>query len=170
MLSFVTYEVLKHPEVLLKLRAEVDEVLGDRPVSLEDLPRMPYTIAVLRETLRIWLPAPARSVFPTEPTTIGNGKYAVTPEDIIVVNTIQIQRDPEVWGDDVCFSVSSFLSARTLTAAPGAHIQTRANVRREVRGITSRLSPRQRSRLTTHFLYTRKMLGSHSGLARVLVS
>lgn len=97
----MTYEVLKHPGVLLKLRAEIDEVLGDRPVSLDDLPKLPYTIAVLRETLRFRPPASTRSVSPAEDTTIGNGKYAVTPGDIILVNVTQVQRDPEIWGDDV---------------------------------------------------------------------
>jgi cytochrome P450/NADPH-cytochrome P450 reductase len=109
MLTFFTYEVLKHPEVLLKLRAEIDEVLGGRPVSLEDLPRMPYMVAVVRETLRIWNPAPARFVFPAEATTIGNGKYVVTPEDTIAINIMQAHRDPEVWGDDVCFFCFLFL-------------------------------------------------------------
>lgn len=101
MLTFVTYEVLKHPDVLFKLRAEIDEVLGDRPVSLEDLPKMPYTLAVMRETLRLRPPASTRSVFAKEPTTLGNGKYAVTPEDKILVNVTQVHRDPEIWGHDV---------------------------------------------------------------------
>lgn len=101
LLTFVTYEVMKHPEVLLKLRAEIDQVLGDRQVSLEDLPKLPYTVAVLRETLRLRPPASTRSVYPEEATTIGNGKYAVTPEDIITVNVTQVQRDPKIWGDDV---------------------------------------------------------------------
>jgi cytochrome P450/NADPH-cytochrome P450 reductase len=102
MLTFVTYEVLKHPEVLLKLRAEIDEVLGDRMVSLEDLPKMSYTLAVMRETLRLRPPASTRSVHPKEATTLGNGKYFVTLEDNILVNVTQVHRDPEVWGDDVC--------------------------------------------------------------------
>lgn len=97
----MTYEVLKHPEVLLKLRAEIDEVLGDRLVSLEDLSKMSYTVAVLRETLRLWPPSSNRSVYPVDATTVGNGKYAVAPGDIITVNVTQIHRDPEVWGDDV---------------------------------------------------------------------
>lgn len=99
----MTYEVIKHPGVLLKLRTEIDEVLGDRPVSLEDLPKMPYTVAVMRETLRLRPPASTRSVSPVGATTIGNGKYAVTPEDTITVNVSQVHRDPEIWGDDVCF-------------------------------------------------------------------
>ena len=109
LLSFVTYEVIKHPEVLLKLRTEIDQVLGERPVSLEDLPKMPYTVAVMRETLRLHPPASTRSVSPAEATTIGNGKYAVTPEDTITVNIAQVQCDPEIWGDDVCVFPPLFL-------------------------------------------------------------
>jgi len=104
MLTFLTYEVLKHPDVLLKLRAEIDEVLGDRPITLNDISKMPYTIAVLREILRIQPPAAARTVHCLEPTTIGNGKYAITPDDNIIINAISTNRDPAVWGDDVCSS------------------------------------------------------------------
>lgn len=110
MLTFVTYEVLKHPGVLLKLRTEIDEVLGDRQVSLEDLAKMPYTVAVMRETLRFRPPATTRSVFPKEATTIGNGKYPIGPGDTILVNVTQVHRDPEIWGDDVC-SLGPFLSS-----------------------------------------------------------
>jgi len=120
----VTYEVIKHPEVLLKLRTEIDEVLGDRPVSLEDLPKMSYTVAVMRETLRLRPPASTRSVFPVEATTVSNGKYAVTPEDTITVNVTQVHRDPEIWGDDVCFLSFSYYSARVLPAALGTPLQT----------------------------------------------
>lgn len=136
----MTYEVLKHPEVLLKLRTEIDEVLGERPVTLEDLSKMPYTLAVLRETLRFRPPASTRSVFPAEATTIGNGKYAVTPGDIITVNVTQVHRDPEIWGDDVRYS-RSFLFAWLPTPVSGTSLQTRANVGREVRGIASGLLP-----------------------------
>lgn len=124
MLTFVTYEVLKHPEVLLKLRAEIDEVLGDRQVSLADLPNLPYTLAVMRETLRLRPPASTRSVSPKEATTMGNGKYAVTPEDKILVNVTQVHRDPEIWGDDVRFLDSFLFFLRELSFPPGRPLQT----------------------------------------------
>ena len=41
-LSFFTYYVLKKPEVLRKLRAELDQVLGDEPPQLTDLNKLPY--------------------------------------------------------------------------------------------------------------------------------
>jgi len=101
MLTFLTYEVLKRPDVLRKLRAEIDEVLGDRHITLDDISKMPYTVAALREVLRIQPPAAARAVHCLEPTTIGNGKYAITPDDHIMINAICTNRDPAVWGDDV---------------------------------------------------------------------
>jgi cytochrome P450/NADPH-cytochrome P450 reductase len=101
MLTYLTYELLKHPNVLLKLRAEIDEVLGDQPIALNDISKMPYTIAILREVLRLHPPAVARFVHCLEPTTIGNGKYALTPDDHILLNSISTNRDPTVWGDNV---------------------------------------------------------------------
>lgn len=106
MLTFLTYELLRHPNVLLKLREEIDEVLGDQPITLNDISKMPYTAAVLKEILRAHPPAPARAVRCLEPTTIGNGKYAITPDDNILINAVSVNRDPAVWGDDVrpsCF-------------------------------------------------------------------
>ena len=101
MLNFLTYEVLRHPDVLLKLRAEIDEVLGDQPITLNNLSEMPYTVAVMREVLRIHPPSVTRTVHCLEPTTIGNGKYAITPDDNLVINVAFTNRDPAVWGDDV---------------------------------------------------------------------
>jgi cytochrome P450 len=46
-----------HPYVQGKLQAEVDAVLGDRSPSPEDLNNLPYTHAVVKETLRMRPPA-----------------------------------------------------------------------------------------------------------------
>ena len=101
MLTFLTYEVLKHPDVLSKLRAEIDEVLGDQPITPNNISEMPYTVAVMREVLRIHPPGVTRTVHCLEPTTIGNGKYAITPDDDIVISVASTNRDPAIWGDDV---------------------------------------------------------------------
>jgi cytochrome P450/NADPH-cytochrome P450 reductase len=47
MLSFATYNLAKNPEALAKLRAEIDEVIGDQPIQLSDLGKMPYTVGKL---------------------------------------------------------------------------------------------------------------------------
>ena len=49
----------QHPEVLCRLQAEVEEVLGGRTeVTNEDLEKLQYTEQVLMETLRLYSPAP----------------------------------------------------------------------------------------------------------------
>jgi cytochrome P450/NADPH-cytochrome P450 reductase len=38
------YYLLKNPETLRKLRAQVDEVLGTRPIQYDDFAKLPYLI------------------------------------------------------------------------------------------------------------------------------
>jgi cytochrome P450/NADPH-cytochrome P450 reductase len=99
LLSFTLYLLLKNPEVLAKARAIVDEVLGDRPPTLDDLARLRYVEQVLMEALRLWPTAPAFAVKPFQPTFIG-GRYEVTPQDTLLVLTPILHRDPAVWGQD----------------------------------------------------------------------
>jgi cytochrome P450 len=45
------------PAANAKLRSEVDEVLGDRPATFADLPKLRYTGQVIAESLRLYPPA-----------------------------------------------------------------------------------------------------------------
>ncbi|KAJ7218368.1 fatty acid hydroxylase [Mycena pura] len=100
MMTFMVYYLLKHPEKMRKLRAEIDEVLGERLIQYDDFRKLPYLIAVMRETLRLSAGAPIRSVTSLEDTTIGGGKYAIKKGDMITIQAWEMQRDPAVWGDD----------------------------------------------------------------------
>ena len=58
----LTYTLLllgDHPEVEDRLRAEVDEVLGSRDATVSDVARLPYTEAIINESMRmlppVWL-------------------------------------------------------------------------------------------------------------------
>lgn len=44
--------LVNHQEIQAKMRAEIDDVIGSRPVSLADRDKMPISDAVLTETLR----------------------------------------------------------------------------------------------------------------------
>jgi cytochrome P450 / NADPH-cytochrome P450 reductase len=122
MLSFVIYYLLKHPEAMSRLRAEVDSVVGDRTIAIDDIPKLPYlngspihqpsislpnirisshTIAVLREALRLNPTAVIRAVSPVDgDQIIGNGKYVIPQDAIVLVNAYNQHRDPVVWGED----------------------------------------------------------------------
>lgn len=55
-LTWAFYELGRNPAVLVKLTEEVD-ALGDRELTTADLPQLPYTLAVLEETMRLHPPA-----------------------------------------------------------------------------------------------------------------
>jgi cytochrome P450/NADPH-cytochrome P450 reductase len=99
LLSFTLYQLLKHPEVLARLRHEVDTVLGDATPRFEQLAELTYLDQVLRESLRIWPTAPAYGVHPKTDTLLADS-YPVKRGEAIVILTPMLHRDREVWGDD----------------------------------------------------------------------
>jgi len=57
-LTWLWYMLSQAPEVEAKLHAELDSVLGGRPPTLADVPKLVYTRAVFDETLRLYPPVP----------------------------------------------------------------------------------------------------------------
>lgn len=53
-LSWIWYLLAQHPEVEAELLAELDVVLGGRPPTIADLPRLRYTDMVVKEALRLY--------------------------------------------------------------------------------------------------------------------
>ncbi|KAI0075367.1 bifunctional P-450/NADPH-P450 reductase [Panus rudis PR-1116 ss-1] len=100
LLSFVMYYLLRYPDTMRKLREEIDTKIGDRPMKPSDLHKLPYLLAVLRETLRLSPTAPLRTAAPLEDTTLLNGKYFVPKGHSMSLNIYMIHRDPRIWGDD----------------------------------------------------------------------
>ncbi|CAM1511159.1 Fc.00g086720.m01.CDS01 [Cosmosporella sp. VM-42] len=99
LLSFSFYELLKHPAAYQKVQQEVDEVIGQGPIKLEHLNKLPYIAGVLRETLRLCSPIPAFGVEAFEDTLLG-GKYLVRKGEVISALLSKSHLDPAVYGDD----------------------------------------------------------------------
>lgn len=55
----------------------------------------------MRESMRLAPTAPARAVEALEDCTIGGGKYFIKKGRLIVIQTMVMQRDPAIWGEDV---------------------------------------------------------------------
>lgn len=53
-LCWAWWLIAQHPEVESQLLAEWQQVLGGRSPTLEDMPRLPYTEGVVKETLRLY--------------------------------------------------------------------------------------------------------------------
>lgn len=56
-LTWTWYLLSQHPEVMAKLQAEIDSVLGTRLPTMNDLPSLPYTEMVIKEAMRLYPPA-----------------------------------------------------------------------------------------------------------------
>lgn len=58
-LTWAFYLLAQHPDVTRKLLAELERELGGRPPTPADLERLPYLEWVMKETLRLYPPAPS---------------------------------------------------------------------------------------------------------------
>ncbi|QDG52319.1 cytochrome P450 [Persicimonas caeni] len=56
-IMYAWYLMSDHPWVMDKVHAEVDEVLGERVATADDVSELPYTEAVIQETMRLYPPA-----------------------------------------------------------------------------------------------------------------
>jgi len=74
-LAWTWYLLAQHADVEARLRAELADALGTgrgaRAPTFDDLPRLPYTRAVLAESMRLYPPAYAVGRICIEPTTLG---------------------------------------------------------------------------------------------------
>jgi cytochrome P450 len=57
-LTWLWYMLSQAPDAEAKLHAELDSVLGGRPPTLADVPKLVYTRAIFDETLRLYPPVP----------------------------------------------------------------------------------------------------------------
>lgn len=106
MLSFLFYFLLKTPHAYQKAQEEVDRVIGRRKITVEDMSKLPYITAVMRETLRLKPTAPfiALHAHPDknkeDPVTLGGGKYFLHKNEPVILMLSKMQRDPKVYGAD----------------------------------------------------------------------
>jgi cytochrome P450 len=94
-LTWIFYELSKNPEVEAKLVAEIEQVLGNRLPTLEDVDRMPYTLMVIQEALRLYPPVYVTVRENVEADTWHD--YTLPAHTNILVNIYGLHRSPEHW-------------------------------------------------------------------------
>jgi len=77
-----------------RLAAEA-QALGDRVLQVEDASRLPYTVQVLHEALRVCPPAPAFGRLAMRDVVIDG--YRVPKGTNVVVGAYALQHDPALW-------------------------------------------------------------------------
>jgi cytochrome P450 len=89
-------------------------VLGNRPPSHADLPRLPYALAVFKEAMRLYPPAYliTRNTLPESRETARHvtvGGHALGPNALVFVNVYGIHRRADLYPDPTRFSPERFL-------------------------------------------------------------
>jgi cytochrome P450 len=105
-LTWAWHILNKYPEVLTKLRAEVD-ALG-HAVQVGDLAKLPYTLAVLEETMRLFPPVPVTFRIAYERTELGGAN--IPERDLVAIAIRNIHRHPAYWPDPLEFRPERFLA------------------------------------------------------------
>ncbi|RLN68235.1 hypothetical protein BBJ28_00015720 [Nothophytophthora sp. Chile5] len=102
-LSWFIVNMNRYPRVLAKLREEIEKNLPalmtgelDAP-SMEDLQKLPYLEAAVRENLRLYMSTVHRA--PNRSTTLADGTFVPYGAHVIVP-VYAASRVPEIWGPD----------------------------------------------------------------------
>ena len=105
-LTWTLYLLSQNPIAEERLAREVRTVLGDRPPTLDDLERLPYTEQVIKESMRLYPPAYLLARRASEDAEIGG--YFVPKGSEVIGWTYMTHRDPRWFPDPLAFDPDRF--------------------------------------------------------------
>jgi pentalenene oxygenase len=119
-LSWVLYELANNPEIDERVQAELDSVLGDRPVTFADLTQLPYLGRVITETLRLhhtgWLVTRRTLQAPRV------GRWEIPAGTELAYCQHALHRDPELFPDPLTFDPDRWLDDNLTPLSDGAFL------------------------------------------------
>lgn len=110
-LTAAFYLLGTHPEVRARAIAEIDEVLGKRPATVADVPKLRFLDAIMRETMRLYPPA---WIIGREATRDIEVAGHVVPEGAqMLMSQWVIHRDARWFSEPVTFRPDRWLDGST---------------------------------------------------------
>ncbi|KAL0417245.1 UNVERIFIED_CONTAM: cytochrome [Sesamum latifolium] len=110
-LEWAMTELLRHPSVMKKLQNEVRDIVKDKQdITDNDLEKMHYLKAVIKETLRFHTPLPllVARVAKEDVKIMG---YDISAGTMVITNAWAISRDPVSWDEPEKFEPDRFLNS-----------------------------------------------------------
>lgn len=126
-LTWGWYLLSQHPEVVAKLEAEVDRVLGGRAPTIEDLHKLHYTRRIVDETLRLYPPTAMLARQTIEADEIGG--YPIPAGAMIIPVPYAVHRHPDFWPDAERFDPERFLPEAEAARPKSAYVPFAAGPR-----------------------------------------
>ena len=110
LLSWVFHVLGERPDLQTRLQAEVDEVLGDGPVTFEQIGRLAFTRRLITEALRLYPPAWLITRRTNEPVTLGD--FSLPAGASVLFAQYSLHRDPNLYSNPDVFDPDRWLPAR----------------------------------------------------------
>lgn len=102
---------MKNPDIISKAKDELEQtIFRGKLIQEEDIPRLPYLQAIIKETFRLHPPAPL--LLPRKTLEeVESWEYKILKGAQVVINAWAIGRDPNAWDDAACFKPERFLNS-----------------------------------------------------------
>ncbi|QRK09724.1 cytochrome P450 [Archangium violaceum] len=100
-LAFCFHLLARNPEAEAALHRELDSVLGGREPTVEDLPALPFTECVVKESLRLYPPAWSLSREALEEDEVGG--WRIPAGAVVVMNPWTVHRDARFFEEPEAF-------------------------------------------------------------------
>lgn len=101
--------LMKNPSTMKKLQEEIRSTVGKKSsIDEDDIEKLPYLKAVLKETMRLYPMVPMVPKETIDPCIIDG--YEIPAKTFVFVNIWAIGRDPDYWEDPYEFLPERFLN------------------------------------------------------------
>jgi cytochrome P450 len=105
-LSWSFHLLSEHLDVYQRMQAEIDQQLGGRPPTTEDLPHLPYTLQVLKEAMRIYPPVYLIGRRAVQDVPLGD--FLLEAGSLVFVNIYGMHRRADLFPDPGLFNPDRF--------------------------------------------------------------
>jgi cytochrome P450 len=127
-LTWLLVILQEYPAVLKKLQVEVDQVLGDRLPTFEDILRLPYTQQVFMEVLRYHTVASLLPRALNKPDQLG--PYTLPANALVLLSFHGVHHNPRVWDHPEMFDPERFAPEAVAQRHPFAYVPFSAGPRK----------------------------------------
>lgn len=104
-ISYALWQLGRNPDIQDRVAAEVC-ALGTARLTPDDVPRLGYTVQVLKEAMRLCPPGATGSRMTTRDVEVAG--YRIPAGTMLVVGRMSVQRDPTLWTDPLRFDPDRF--------------------------------------------------------------
>jgi cytochrome P450 len=126
-LTWTWYLLARHPSIEERLYAEIRGAVGDRPITVGDLGRLPYLEMVVKESMRMF---PSVWSYMREPISdYAIGKAVLPAGSLVFICVYALHHDPRHFPDPEAFWPERFENEREKQIPRGAYVPFAAGPR-----------------------------------------